>query len=189
MKINDRQIELRIQERAAQVIFSRGIKGWSMDQLAADVGLAKNTLYKIINSKEELIEKVIIGYIHSVQSRLAEIISNEENYLTALEKMSAEFPHMLNSLYADSMQEIFLEYPSIEKQVWEHQDELTHKIIDFFNKGIEHGILRRDAQAEFIFEIMQALLLHFIKSGAKGPELAGKIRLTLNFLINGLKVK
>lgn len=187
MKINDKQIESRIQERAAEIIFNRGIRGWSMDQLAADVGLAKNTLYKIINSKEELIEKVIIGYIHSVQSRLTEIIKMEPDYLTALEKMISEFPNMLNSLYADSMQEIFLEYPSIEKQVRDHQDEMTQRIIAFFKEGIEQGILRKDAQADFIFEILQALILHFIKSGTKGPDLAGKIRLFLNFFIHGLK--
>ncbi|MFZ5642913.1 MAG: TetR/AcrR family transcriptional regulator [Bacillota bacterium] len=187
MKANDKQIEQRILERTAEIIFDRGIRGWSMDQLAADVGLAKNTLYKIINSKEELIERVIIGYIRSVQTRMVEIINQERDYIIALEKITSEFPTLLNSLYTGSMQEIFLEYPSIEKRVRAHQDEMTIRIITFLKTGIDKGVLRSDAKPEFFFEILQALILHFIKTGTKGAELADKLRLAFNFLIKGIK--
>lgn len=187
MKINDRQIEQRIVERSAQIIFQRGIKGLNMDQLSAEVGVAKNTLYKMINSKEELIEKVILGYIRNVQAKVAGVMGEGLGYITALERMAGLFPELLNSLYADAMQEIFREYPSIEATVRAHRDEITGRIITFIRQGIADGVLRSDLTPELVFETLQAVVLHFIKSGAKGPELSGKLKLALSLLINGIK--
>lgn len=186
MKVDDEQIRQRILERTAQLIENRGLKGWNMDRLAEEVGLAKNTLYKIIGSKEALVEKVIIGYIRGVQSRIVEVIRRGDDYIKTLEKLTAEFPELLNSIQADSMQEIFLEYPSIQKAVREHQDELTNSILEFIRAGIKQGVLRSDVKPYFIFELLRAQVMYHIGSGAKGQELSERISLSFQCLFYGL---
>lgn len=160
-----------------------------MDQLANQAGLAKNTLYRIVGSKEALIQKVIIVYINNVQRRMSELIIKESDYLTAFEKVITMFPEMLNNFYTDSIQEIFLEYPSVEKTVRNHQDNMTMNIIAFIKMGIEKDVFREDVQPEFIFEVLQGTLLHFIKKGYKGEVLSEKLTIAFNCFFQGIHKK
>jgi len=187
MKVHDKVIEERILERTAVLINRLGLKGWSMDILAADVGIAKNTLYKIIKSKEELVERVARRNIRSVQLRLAEIVEEEGDYLDVLKNLINEFPLLLKGVSADSMRQMFLEYPAVEKAVRLHQDELTDRIIGFIGKGIEAGLLRGDVTAEFIFDLLRAIVIFQIGSGAVGDELSKRVELSFDCLLFGLK--
>lgn len=187
MKFNDVNIEQKVLQKTADLILKKGIKGWNMDQLSEEVGLAKNTLYKIIGSKEVLIEKIVLKFIINVQKQLVSVINNEEEYLTAFQKIINLFPMLLNNFYTNSMQEIFIEYPSIEKSVQSHQDEITKNIINFIGKGIEEGIIKNDLTKEFIFEMFQALVLHFIKTGEKGEHLSKKLAVSFDCLIDGVR--
>ncbi|MHC1685067.1 MAG: TetR/AcrR family transcriptional regulator [Clostridiaceae bacterium] len=187
MKFNDVNIELRILEKTSELIFKRGIKGWNMDQLSKEAGVAKNTLYKIIGSKEVLIEKIILKYIRNIQEEIVSIISNEKEHLVALEKVIVLFPNLMNNNYTDLMQEVFVEYPAIEISVRNHQDEITNRIIEFIDKCIEEGIIRADITKEFMFEMLQALVLHFIKDSDKGEDISKELVLSFNCLINGVR--
>lgn len=187
MKFNDVNIEQRVVEKTSDLIFRKGIKGWNMDQLSEEAGLAKNTLYKIIGSKEVLIEKVVIRFITSVQKQLVSVINEEEDYLRAFQKVINLFPELLNNLHTDFMQEIFIEYPYVEKSVRTHQDEITKSIINFIGKGIDEGIIRNDITKEFLFEMLRALVLHYIKCGAKGEELSEKLAISFSCIIDGVK--
>ena len=86
------------------------------------------------------------------------------------------------------MQEIFLEYPSIEQKIKKHNDEVTTQIISFFGDGIEKGILRNDISPVFIFEMLQAQVLYFINSGTTGAELTTKLKTGFNCLLYGIKI-
>lgn len=187
MKINDKYIEERIFERTAELISRLGLRGWNMDILSSEAGIAKNTLYKIIGSKEELIERVAKRNIRSVQSRLVEIIESEGDYLDILKRMVDEFSRLLNAVRADSMREIFLEYPAVEKSIRLHQDELTDRVLGFIEMGIEKEIFRNDVTADFVFDLLRAVVIFHIGSGATGDELSERIGLSFDCIFNGLK--
>ena len=175
MKFNDKQSEQRVLDKTAELLSRRGIRGWNMDQLAAEAGLAKNTLYRIIGSKEQLIERVMLNYCRSGHLRIINIIDREDGYMETLKAIMDEYPEHMNSLYADFFQEVFLEYPSLEKSMRSYRDEMTIRITDFIRRGIAEGYLRENLQAESVFELLQAIILFFVQTGFKGPELSGKI--------------
>ena len=186
MKVHDTELLERIIRLTGELIGRRGLKGWNMDLLAAEAGVAKNTLYKIITSKEDLIERVALHTIGSVQSQLAEIIREGDDYLETFEKLVAAFPRLLGTVGADSMREIFLEYPGVENSVRKHQDAVTDTIIDFIGRGIEAKILRDDVSAEFIFDLLRAIVLFQIGSGAAGEELSKNVETSFDCLARGL---
>jgi len=186
MKVHDKELEERILHHAAEMMARRGVRGWNMDQLAADVGLAKNTLYKMVRSKEDLVERVVISKIRTVQAKALEIAGDEA--VDDLEKLTATFTELIHSVYSEPMREIFLEYPAIEKRVRRHEDEITRKIIAFIQEGIDSGRLRGDLEAGFIFSLFQAMVLYFIKSEEIPlPALGAKLQNAFNCLINGIK--
>jgi hypothetical protein len=141
----------------------------------------------MIGSKEDLIEKVVLGYIRSVQIKMVEIINSESDYFTALEKVTGVFPEFMNSLYTDSMQEIFAEYPRVERSVRNHRDDMTRSIVLFIKSGADSGVLRKDINPEFVFEIFQAIVIHYVKSGHKGQDMSQRISEAFRCMIYGIK--
>ena len=186
MKYNNKNIELKVMENVSQLIFDKGIKGWNMDELSRKSGLAKNTLYRIISSKEDIVNKVLISHIKRNQSKLVEIMETETDYITALQKIIKKFPELMNSIYTESVLEIFNEYPNIELSVRAHRDELTQSIIEFIQKGAAQGKLRQDIDAEFLFELLQSVVLGYIRRGYKGEKITAKLSLAFDYLLNGV---
>ncbi|OGP52889.1 MAG: hypothetical protein A2Y65_05910 [Deltaproteobacteria bacterium RBG_13_52_11] len=189
MKVSNSILEQKIADRARDYIFQRGVLGWSMDQLAADTGIAKNTLYKIVSSKEDLVLKVVINYVQATQAQLVALIEHEPDYLTALEKMIVIFPALVGGHATNAFQDVFNEYPSVEESVYSHRDMLTNKVIGFLETGISRGILRSDLQADFIFSMLQALILYFMKSTNHGSELSERLSLAFRCLLEGIRSK
>ena len=187
MKARDRNIRERVFHCAGEYILQRGIRGWNMDQLAAAAGITKRTLYKIITSKEELVESVVLGFIRGVQERIGEIAAKEDDFFAAMEKLVTEFPLMVNSINSRSMQEVFLEYPSIERHVYEQREELTGEVQAFFERGIQNGFLRSDVDASFILQLFQAVVLYFIRFEDTGDTYSEKFRLAFHCLIHGIQ--
>lgn len=189
MKTNDLRVEQRIFQKTAELISQKGIKGWNMDQLAEATGLAKNTLYKIIGSKENLLQRVTHGYINDVQNKLSEIMANNEDYLTAFKKAIYIFPDLINGYYADHMHEIFLEYPEIEICVRSHQDDVTRHIIDFIQKGIDIGVLNSTLDTMQVFETLQAIVLYYMKKELSSKEKSARISNSIRYLLQGIMNK
>ena len=92
----------------------------------------------------------------------------------------------MNSLYADFLYEVLQEYPNLEKGVRSHRDEMTVKITDFIKRGMSEGYLRKEVHPEPAFELLQAIILFFVKSGLKGKELVEKIHEGFRCLIFGM---
>ncbi|MCU0327793.1 MAG: TetR/AcrR family transcriptional regulator [Chitinophagales bacterium] len=64
--------------------FLKGIKGFSIDQLARDLGIAKKTIYNYFYSKENLIEASLIHDLELLKVELALIKEKEQNAFAQL---------------------------------------------------------------------------------------------------------
>jgi len=187
MKANDSRVEQRIFQKTAELISRKGIKGWNMDQLAEASGLAKNTLYKMIGSKENLLLRVTIEHVKGVQSNLSEILADKRDYLSTLEAAAAIFPDLLNIHSTEQIREIFLEYPDIEVCVRSHQDDSTKVLMDFIQKGIDNGVLRDSIDAMQVYEILQAIILFYMKKDLNSEDRSARISTSIGYLMRGIR--
>ncbi|MEA5015284.1 MAG: hypothetical protein VB099_12040 [Candidatus Limiplasma sp.] len=84
---------------------------------------------------------------------MAEIIEQENSHMETLNTVAAEFPACMNSLYADFLREIFLEYPGLEKVVRSHRDEMTARLTQeplfTFIVHRRHGFVKTSLQDFF----------------------------------------
>ena len=187
MKVNDQLVQQRIYDRVRELISTRGLKGWNMDQLASEAGLTKPTLYKIISSKEELIENVIIDHIRSMQMRMLEITEQEKDCVRALEKMLLEYPSFFQSGHVDYMSEVLMEYPAIEKKVLKHTDNITELLIRFIDFGLSTGQVRENVEPETLFNLLRAIVHFNVTSGLQGKERADQIQRMFDLVMNGVR--
>ena len=186
IKYDDENIKNQILRHVGEIIFTKGTKGWNMDDLSARAGLAKNTLYRIIGSKEDIIKEAVKEHIKDVQSRLCGILNSDEDYPSRLKKASNIFPDLLNSVYSESFSCVFKDFPSVEKTIISSRIEISRSIVDFIHEGILKKELKKDINAEVVFESFQSIVLYYLKSDYKPHEKKTRISDAFRIIINGI---
>jgi AcrR family transcriptional regulator len=187
MKVNDTYLEERIVARVRDLIVERGVSGWNMDGLASDAGVAKNTLYKIVRSKEEVVSRVVLDHVRRAQGELVKILEKRGDYDETVAELIARFPRLMDSALTRRMGEIFREFPAVEAAVRTHQDRLTAGIMAFFQEGIDRGIIRDDVSPEFLLDLFRAVILFNLTSGATGDILAERLEKSLRCVAYGIR--
>ncbi len=187
MVYDKEQVLEKIERAANTLIFTRGIKGWNMDDCAGEAGITKRTLYQYIESKEKLIEFVLLNFITETQKTITAELSFCKDFYTGFKKIQERFPSLIIKMDALILRSIFLSYPDIEKKVAAAKHELTAGLIKFLEQGKNDGYIRKEINAETILEILQAIVLYYIKND---PEnLKHKITDSFNAVVCGFLIK
>jgi len=186
IKYDDENIRKQILRHVGEIIFTKGTKGWNMDDLSARVGLAKNTLYRIIGSKEEIIEESVLKHINDVQIKLSSIFQLNEEYIVRLKQAADIFPDLLNAVYSESFACVFNDFPSIEINVINRRKEINKNVIDFIKEGILNKELKNNINAEIVFEAFQAIVIYYLKSDYEPHEKKTRISDAIELILNGL---
>ena len=186
MKIRKVEIQQMVVEQTREMIVTKGLKGLNMVGLANKTGLAKQTLYRIIGTKEKAIERVVLYQMEQTFGYMNRIIGENPDFSDFITKFLAEAPAFLSKVPRVTLPEIFREYPSIEKNATEHQKELAGPIIAFFRKAMTEGQLRDDISPEFLFDLARGgVLEHYIRSGLTGEKLQTALALSFKCLFEG----
>ena len=174
----------RIEKAAAQLVFSYGAKGWNMDDCAKNAGITKRTLYQYIESKEKLIEQVLTGFIRTTQQDLAAELADSPDFTSGINRMLLVFPKMIIKMESAVIQNIFLNYPDIEKLVIRERLNLAEESLKYIRKGQREGFIKEGIEAETILEILQSLVIYYLKNNPEDFE--GKLRTSFTTVLNGI---
>jgi len=188
MKYNDSQIEERVFKKTKELITTRGVKGWSMNNLAKESGVAKNTLYRMINSKEELIRDVILRDLEYIEKQLNQIMMSEDPS-TVIEQMSKLISTDVVFYIGGYLNEALMEYPNLEERVQENEENIQNAVIMFIKLGQIQNQIRKDIDPKTVFESIMGMILHFIRLGYTTDQLSNKLELAFNYFFDGIKEK
>ena len=162
MKYNDSTTQERVLEKTIELLKNHGVRGWNMDRLSAETDLAKNTLYKIVRSKERLMEEVALKHCKRIYSQLLHISEISPAYFA----------------------EIFIEYPGVKSTVESQFAEAKQRLIDYIAAGIRAGHVK-DLGAEKIFELLRSIGFFFI-STTDERERSEKIQFAFQCVLCGI---
>lgn len=155
-----------------------------MDDIAKEAGLTKRTLYQYINSKEELVEKVLLDYIKNTQADLVMQLHKKPDFLMGLETILDIYPDMIMKLNTRVIEGIFKQYPTIEQHLIEKWESFADDIKEYFISWQRQGFIKQEANAGTILEIMQSFIIYYFKSN---PEHFGiKIKESFKTVIYGI---
>ncbi len=185
MKVCNEVIREKIIQTTCGLLRKNGLKGWNMDLLAHETGLAKNTLYKIIGSKEQLLEQVVISKMIQDLEHIDLIMQEEKDYMTAVNKMIEKFVDLTKN--NNFIPKIYFEYPSIEMKIKSKQSEIIASIFRFIRNGMDMGLVRDDLAPEFIFDLIEGAAMHYSRMGLTGSEFEKAFQCAMDCLVNGLK--
>ena len=180
MKYNDSATRERVIEKTIELLKLHGVRGWNMDKLSAETALAKNTLYRIVGSKEKLMERVALKHCKRIYGRLLHISETSDDYFLTLEKLLQTYSEISPAYFA----EIFIEYPGVKSTVETHFAEAKQRLIDYIAAGIRAGHVK-DLGAEKIFELLRSIGFFFI-SVKDERERSEKIQFAFQCVLHGI---
>jgi TetR/AcrR family transcriptional regulator, cholesterol catabolism regulator len=140
-----------ILERVRELFYKYGVRSVSIDDICRDIGISKKKLYQFVQSKNELVEKLL-----ELERENFEIIFDKHNFegvnaIDILLIVSREVGERFRDVSPSMTFDLKKYYPDI------YQNNIDHRIEFIFNKikiniekGINQGMYRGDLSIELV---------------------------------------
>jgi AcrR family transcriptional regulator len=171
----DSPTQRRIVAGARRYFFSHGFRGVTMDDLAAELGMSKKTLYAHFPSKLALLQAVMRDKMSSVQSDLEHVLSETTSGFPArLHALLACMRKHTEEIGESYVRDVRREAPELFAIVQQRRREL---IQHFFGKLIEDGRKAGMIRVDIPSTMMIEMLLGAVESVAN-PIKMGELETT-----------
>jgi AcrR family transcriptional regulator len=146
----------RIITAAREHFFAHGLRSVTMDDLAAELGMSKKTLYAEFPSKTDLLRAVLLDKFRSVDADLEQIMEQSSaNALAGLQQLLACMQRHTEEIQPPFVRDIRREAPELFKLVESRRRELIQRYFGrIFDNGRREKIIRSDISSEMILEIL-----------------------------------
>ncbi|MGZ8366097.1 MAG: TetR/AcrR family transcriptional regulator [Nitrospira sp.] len=152
----DRVAARRVIGAARHQFFTHGFRSVSMDDLAAELGMSKKTLYACFPSKTALVEAVLKDKVGAIEADLKQLAKKQASdveaalhqFLSCLQRHTAEVQPVF-------IRDIGRETPELFQLVEQRRRELIRGYFGaLFENGKKAGRIRTDIPTYLIIEIL-----------------------------------
>lgn len=148
---------LRIIEAASRYFFTQGFRHASMDELAAELGMSKKTLYSRFDTKLQLLEAVIENKFRRAREDMAAILEARcdfpetmRRHLDCMQRHTAELqPPFIRDMRQEGM-EVFQKVERLRRAL------IQESFGELLRRGRRAGFIRRDIPTPILIEILLA---------------------------------
>lgn len=132
-----------------------------IDDLAADLGISKKTIYKFFPTKKDLIRTVVLGTFMRISGQVTELFQDNQLEYTEKLKKLFETVGILASKIGPTFVDLQKNAPDIVAELIELRQKL---IITHFRKLIEEGIAKGIVRSDMNPEITMLILVNTVNS-------------------------
>jgi len=192
MQVNDtNETAVRIIQVADKLFFTYGYSRVSVDEIAAELGMSKKTIYKHFSSKEALLKAAIDAFDEELQAGTATIFALDN--IPFNEKMD-RFIQFMGSNMGKINSPQMINIRRTAPNVWRHIELLRRRNIqDKFGallaEGVQQGHIRKDVNVELVQLMILGALEKLIPSEqAINLPLTGVeiLQMTTQIILNGI---
>jgi AcrR family transcriptional regulator len=146
----------RIVDTARHHFFAHGFRGVTMDDLAAELGMSKKTLYAHFPSKTMLVEAVLLRKIRDMEAELERItFESSADFTGALQQLLATLHRHMGEIQPPFLRDIRREAPELFQMVESRRPAIIQR---YFGKlladGRSAGMIRKDIPVKLAVEIL-----------------------------------
>lgn len=179
--------QIKWTQRASELFLRNGIKSVTMDDVARELGISKKTLYLFVESKEDLVNKVLELHFQDEKSQCAEIYSRAadavdemflviENNAQALKQMKTNIVYDLQKYYREAW----------EKVIHYHYGFMYGVVRDNLVRGMHEGLYRPDIHVDILAKLHIAASFQLFDEQLFPQEKYPKTTLFKEFLMHFL---
>ncbi|HED05078.1 MAG TPA: TetR/AcrR family transcriptional regulator, partial [Ignavibacteria bacterium] len=150
--MNEKEIKDRILAKSEVMFLQFGYSKVTMEEIAANLGISKKTLYKFFPSKEGLVHYIIENMKCGVDEYIDELWNDSSlDFVKRLKKLMDFFAKQSSKLQGPLLNDLQKSIPGIWKEINEFRKKSTlKKMTLLINEGIEKGIFRKDINQQII---------------------------------------
>jgi AcrR family transcriptional regulator len=172
----------RILQKATDLFMRYGIRSITMDEIAAQLGISKKTIYQFFTDKDEIVEAVVNQQCKKNELECIEFRKNSENAVHAIVIAMQETEEMLSGMNPLIMYDLEKHHPKSFKRFKDFKYQFFFKEIkENLQRGIEEELYRPDL-------IIDIVAKHRIESAFMGfnQDLFPHSRYNMGDVINEL---
>lgn len=140
--------------KAAEMFLTLGVKSVTMDEIAAEMGISKKTIYAHYPTKTRLIEATALYVFEEISAGIQEIRNEKKDPIEELFEIKDFACQTLKDEKSSPQYQLQKYYPKIYSTIREKQKHILEGLTrENLEKGIERGVYREDLPLEFISRI------------------------------------
>ncbi|HEY6953563.1 MAG TPA: TetR/AcrR family transcriptional regulator [Bacteroidota bacterium] len=155
----DLEDKQRIVEVASRQFMESGISKVTLDEVAAELGMSKKTMYKFFPSKEDLLKTIVHTMMNGVRARVEKVVNSDKPFVEKAPELLAIIGHQISIM---SKQFLF-DLQRFTPQLWKEIDDFRRQRIltsvqKMFVQAQQEGVFRKDLDIElFILVFVSAV--------------------------------
>lgn len=147
---------------------TRGFVRVTADDLAAELGISKATLYRVFRSKEEILRAVIRGILNEILSHVEGLIRDDS--LGFVEKMVALLTYLgtrISRFQPVLIRDLQRSVPDIWKEIDDfRRDKIFKNFKVILEAGRREGFFREDVDIDLLLQMFVSLIQEFVNPAA-----------------------
>ena len=141
----------KILQKSADMFLNLGFKSVTMDDIAANLGMSKKTIYSHFSTKKKLVEASTFYVLEKVNETICSIIDANYDPIEETFTIKSMINNLLKNEKSSPSYQLQKYYPKIFKQVNEQQFETVKScIVENLKRGIVDGYYRKDIDIDMI---------------------------------------
>lgn len=156
---NNMQHSERILDKAIELFKAYGIRAVTMDQISAELGVSKRTIYELFKDKNDLVMQSVKEMVKKDNQESLEIISKSSNVIEALYLIGQQGRKKRSEFNPLFMQDIRRSYSEVQSLFTSGKlirfDSVTYTIL---KKGVNEGIFRKELDIDIVNDFLHEIM-------------------------------
>jgi AcrR family transcriptional regulator len=127
----------RILEKAADLFMRYGIRSITMDEIAAQLGISKKTIYQFFTDKDEMVEAVVDEEMKENENACREFKVNAEDAVQEIFLAMEDMQEMLKTMNPQLMYDLDKHHPGAYRRLKQYK---YHFLYTMIRENLERGI-------------------------------------------------
>jgi TetR/AcrR family transcriptional regulator, cholesterol catabolism regulator len=148
------EMKERIKQKANDLYRRYGIRSVTMDEIAAQLGVSKKTIYQYYSDKDELVDAVAREMIGFARDNCDRNRSHSENAIHEIFQAMEFVGEMFNNMNAAMLFDLERFHPTSYKVFLEYKNKYLYSMIKSnLERGIEEGLYRPEIHIDIIAKL------------------------------------
>ncbi|UGS21295.1 TetR/AcrR family transcriptional regulator [Flavobacterium cyclinae] len=157
--------------KATDMFLTLGFKSVTMDDIAAEMGISKKTIYQHFSNKDSLVKEATMHLFETISCGIDDICTLGKDPIEELFVIKDFVMKNLKNESASPIYQLQKYYPKIHKSLMIRQfDKMGDCVIVNLKKGIEQGLFRKEINTDIIARFYFAGMTSLKDSEIFNPE-------------------
>jgi AcrR family transcriptional regulator len=159
----DFEVRERVLEHARGEFLARGFSKVTLDEIAADLGISKKTLYKFYPSKEELLRASLHAMMRSAGWELERITSSDKPFADKLAEAMVTLGKYISRFRKEGIADVQRYAPAIWRELDKYREEhIVSRLVAMIVQARKENIFRPEINEQVLIRMLISSIQNII---------------------------